>query len=527
LAKPARWRPGWGAAALAAVSGLLLTAAFPPMNLWPLALVGLLPLIYLARRFPPRRALVAGLIWGMALFSGLMYWLFVVFSVYGGLSWPLSVATLAVFAFYLGGYAAIWACLLSWWGPKPWALLIAGPLIWVGLEWLRSQIFTGIIWLPYSMGLTGSLPLIQSLEFWSTTGLSLILVLVNCLLAVAVLPGMRRGGFGRGQAAAILALIVILAGGWLWGSHRLEQVTAAQKAAPQLTVSVVQGNIPLNQLWNRRLRPLVLQRLMDLTDKAAAQVPQRPWLVVWPESAAPFYFLRNAKTSQPVLDYAKQKDIHLLLGALGVVEKGERLQVSNRIWMLDPDGTPNGYYDKVRLVPFGEYVPWQPLLFFVRAVAQIGDDFAVGEIGKTLSMGGVGLGPVICYESIFPELARQQRLRGARLLINPTNDAWFGRTTAPYQHMAHLAFRAVENRMASARSANTGVSGFILPTGEQFQTTGLFVPAVETAQLPLMNESTFFSRHGETVGPVALAAALIMYLATWWRRRKNKENKDV
>ncbi len=524
MAKPARWRPGWGAAALAAVSGLLLTAAFPPFNIWPLALMGLVPLIHLAKSLPPRRALMAGLIWGMCLFLGLMYWLVVVFTTYGGLSWPLAIVTLGIFAFYLGGYGAVWSWVLSWWGPGPWTLVIAGPLLWVGLEWLRSLVFTGIIWLPYSMGLTGSLPLIQSLELWSTTGLSLVLVLVNCLLAVVVLPGMRSGRWGRGQIAALAVLIVILAGGWLWGSQRLEHINAAQQAAPKLTVTVVQGNVPLSQLWDKKLRLQVLKKHMALTDKAAAQVNQRPWLVVWPESAAPFYFVREFRPSRPVRDFIKQKDAYLLLGSLGAVEEGELVKVSNRIWLLGPEGRPQGYYDKVRLVPFGEYVPWQPVLFFVRAVAQIGDDFAVGQAGKILSMAGMGLGPIICYESIFPDLSRQQRLAGARLLVNQTNDAWFGRTTAPYQHMAHLAFRAVENRLASARAANTGVSGFVLPSGEMVQTTGLFEPAVQTRQLPLLDESTFFSRVGETVGPVALAAALVLILATWWRRRHTKEN---
>ena len=163
------------------------------------------------------------------------------------------------------------------------------------------------------------------------------------------------------------------------------------------------------------------------------------------------------------------------------------------------------------------------VLFFVRAVAQIGDDFAVGTPGKVLRMGPLALGPLICYESIFPELARAMRLNGARLLVNQTNDAWFGRTSAPYQHLSHLQLRAVENRMACARAANTGISGFVLPSGRLIQSTGIYQPGLESARLPLMESLTFFTRHGDIIGPGALAAALFL-LTPWagWRARRRE-----
>ncbi|MEW5914368.1 MAG: apolipoprotein N-acyltransferase [Thermodesulfobacteriota bacterium] len=523
-----RWRPPRGAVLAAALSGLILAVAFPPLNLWPLALVGLVPLLALARRLPPRQALVAGWLWGLALFLGLMYWLTVVFTNYGGLSWPLATLTLLILVWYIGAYAGVWACLLSWWGAKkPWVLLIAAPLAWAGLEWVRGQIFTGLPWLPYAMGLSGALPLIQSLELWSTTGLGALLVLANVLAAWLILPRLEGGRWGWSQAAAAAALVMLLALGWSWGSWRLQQVRALQAAAPKLAVTVVQGNFSLRELWNRGLRVQVLQRQMDLTSRGGQQVSGRPWLVVWPESAAPFYFLREARLSRPVLEYARQHRVYLMLGCLGAIEKGKRLQVSNRVWLLGPGGEPRVFYDKVHLVPFGEYVPLQQILFFVRAVAQIGDDFAVGQAGKTLDVSGVPVGPLICYESIFPELARAQKKNGARLLVNQTNDAWFGRTSAPYQHMAHLMFRSVENRLASARSANTGVSGFVLPSGEVTRATDIFVPAVATQSLPLMNQMTFFSRHGDIVGPAGLIVGLLLLGLSAWQRRREREAKDV
>jgi apolipoprotein N-acyltransferase len=517
----ASWRPGWGAALTAILAGGLLALAFPPLNWWPLCLLGVAPFIMLARRLSPRRALIAGWLGGMALFAGLMYWILVVMTQYGGLNWALAGVALFFFAFYLGCYLGIFCCVVSFLNREGIRPLLAAPLVWAGLEWVRSWAVTGVPWLPLAMGLDGSLPLMQSAELWSTNGLSLLVVLVNALLAEAVLfprsaaPLWRRG-------AALAAALVLLAGGWWWGQARLTQVRAASQAAPTLAVSVVQGDVSLPMLWRRELRPVVIERHVKATQRAAATEKRRPWLVVWPESAAPFFFMRDARPSLPVLELAKHLDAYIMLGSLGAVEVDGKYKVSNRAWLVKPTGDAAEFYDKVHLVPFGEYVPWSQILFFVRAVAQIGDDFAVGQPGKVLNMGPVALGPLICYESIFPELARDMRLAGARLLVNQTNDAWFGRTSAPYEHMAHLRFRAVENRLACARAANTGVSGFVLPSGEIIKATGLFTPAVASADLPLMNEDTFYLRHGEIVGPGALGVTVLLIFWALWRERKRE-----
>ena len=521
MAALARWRPGWGAALTAVLAGGLLAAAFPPLDWWPLCLVGVVPFMLLAQRLSPRRALIAGWLGGLAMFTGLMYWILVVMTVYGGLNWVLAGLALFFFAFYLGSYLGIFCCIVSFAKRGGVSPLLMAPLAWAGLEWVRSFAFTGVPWLPLAMGLDGSLPLMQSAELWSTTGLSLLVVLVNALIAEAVRLPWRDAPVWRRGAALVLGLALV-AGGWLWGDGRLEQVEAAAKAAPTMAVSVVQGDVSLPMLWQRKLRPVVVERHVKATQREALEVSRRPWLVIWPESAAPFYFMREARPSLPVLKLAKELDAYIMLGSLGAVEIDGKYKVTNRSWMVGPDGQAVGFYDKVHLVPFGEYVPWSQLLFFVRAVAQIGVDFAVGRPGKVVQAGSVAVGPLICYESIFPELARDMRLSGARLLVNQTNDAWFGRTSAPYQHMAHLRFRAVENRLACARAANTGVSGFVLPSGRVTKATGLFTPAVAGADLPLMNEYTFYLRHGEIAGPGALGFTVLLIVWVLWRERKRE-----
>ncbi len=517
----AKWRPGWGAALTAVLGGLVLACAFPPVDLWPLSLVGLVPFILLARRLSPRRALAAGWLGGVALYLGLMYWVVVVMITYGGVHWSAALLALLLFAIYLGAYMALFCWALSLGVRRGISPLLAGPLVWAGFEWLRGIILTGVPWLPLCMGLSGNLPLVQSAELWSTSGLSLLAVLINALVTQAAWPSPRASAPWR-RVLALVVAAALVAGGWLWGGWRFDQAEARAKAAPTMPVSVVQANVSLPMLWQKKLRPVVIERHMRPTRRAAADNPSRPWLVVWPESAAPFYFLRDARPSLPVLALAKELDAYIMLGSLGAVREDKLLKVSNRSWLIGPDGREAGFYDKVHLVPFGEYVPLGQVLFFVRAVAQIGQDFAVGTPGKVLKVGPVAVGPLICYESIFPELARAMHRNGARLLVNQTNDAWFGRTSAPFQHLSHLQLRAIENRLACARAANTGISGFVLPSGRVIQATGIYEPGLESARLPLMNEATFFTRHGDIIGPSALIAALLLAVVGLWRGRKRE-----
>ncbi len=515
-----RWLPPAGQALAALAGGLAMAGAFPNWDLWTLALMGLLPLFWFSGRLTARRAFTAGWLWGLGLGLGLMYWLTVVMTTYGGLSWPLAILALVLLQFYLALYPAVFAGLMAWLAHRGVGPILAAPLIWAGLEWLRGQALTGFPWLPLSAALASRPELLQSAEIWGATGVSALLALINALLARAVWP--PAGARGR-RLAAGLAAVILLATGWVWGAWRMQAVDEAASRAPHLAVTVVQANIPLEKLWQPSWRLETVERHLDLTRRAAAGTPQRPWLVVWPESAAPFYFLADARESQPVLESAERLGAWITLGSQGLIRIGPPLTASNRAWLVGPDGRPAGHYDKVHLVPFGEYVPWSRLFFFVRAIAALGLDFQPGVKGGTLSAGGVALGPLICYESIFPELARAQRQQGAMLLVNQTNDSWYGRTGAAYQHMSHLVLRAVENRVAVARAANTGVSGFVLPDGRLAQTTGLFTPAEETRRLPLLGLPTLFTATGDLAGPLGLALSLALALWAWRRGRRRPQ----
>ncbi len=523
---PARepWWPGGGPALIAAFSGLVSAAAFAPWDLWPLALIGLAPLAWLLWDLTPRRAFTAAWLFGSTLKLAQLTWLTHVMTVYGQLPWPLAVLVLVLFAAFLGlfpGLAGGATALARRVGLSP---LIGLPLAWAGQEWLLEWVFTGFPWLPWGVGLAPALPLVQSAELWGAHGLSAAAALVCCLLARAA--RWPKGAGRAGSLAALAAAVILVAGGWLWGQQRVQQVRALAAAAPKLSVTVVQGDIDLYRLWNKKLRLSNVMRQVELSREAAQQGVQRPWLVVWPESAAPFFFLRQGRPSAPVLDAARRLRAYITLGSEGALERGQDLLPTNRAWLVGPDGRPRGFYDKVHLVPFGEYVPWSKVLFFVRAMAVIGADFAPGSKGDLLKAGPVVIGPLICYESIFQELARAQVLRGAQLLVNQTDDAWFGPTGASRQHASHLVLRAVENRRAVARAANTGVSCFVLPDGEIKDATALFTPAWRTRRLPLMNQRTVFTRMGPLVGPGGGAFMLALCALAIWRARKKGREEE-
>lgn len=501
--------------------GALSPFCFAPYDIWPLALVVLAPLYALAWRQPPRRAFVCGHIYGMFIALAGMYWLMVVMTSHGRMDWISAGVVMLIVMLYGGLFFGFFTFMIAWCGTRWWVVL-AAPLFWVAHEYVRSIFFTGIPWCPFGQTMAGFLPLAQSAEWWSVPGLSAFVVLVNGLVAWAAAPGAPARKAGSRIAAGLAALLIV-GGLWGWGSHRMGRVEEAMAAAPKLPVTVAQANIDLHVLHNRAHASKVVRRIIDLTRQQAAQVKQRPWLVVWPETAAPFYFMYEAEPSGPILAEAGRLKAFITLGSTGLVSDGAKTAPSNRTWLVSPGGVAMGYYDKAHLVPFGEYVPYSNIFFFVRAIAAVGADLKPGKPGTVLHAGPAKLGALICYESIFPYLARAMHRAGANLLVNQTNDAWFGRTSAPHQHLSHLVLRCIETRLACARAANTGVSAFVLPDGRITHRSGIFEPAAATAELPLMKMDTFFSRHGDYLGPGGLAASLILLIWGWVRRRRNKE----
>ena len=303
------------------------------------------------------------------------------------------------------------------------------------------------------------------------------------------------------MAALVLAL--------LYGHWRLTDIDKRIAASPKTRVAVVQGNIDQAIKWNPAFQIDTVKKYNRLS---ASIIEQRPELIVWPESATPFYFLYDIKPSELVFEGVHQTATDYLIGSPSFVRKNDVVQYYNSAYLISPQTKTMGKYDKTHLVPYGEYVPFKKWLPFLgKIVAQVGD-FQAGTIGNTLPWKDHQIGVQICYEIIFPGLSRAMAKNNASLLINITNDAWFGKTSGPYQHFSMTVFRAVENRRSLARAANTGISGFIDPAGRVLASTPLLQEAALVQSIPLMKTKAVYTRIGDLFAQVCLAAALIVVL---------------
>jgi apolipoprotein N-acyltransferase len=372
------------------------------------------------------------------------------------------------------------------------------------LEFLRTWLFSGFPWELLGYSQYHHLWLIQMADLWGVYGISTLIVFVNAVLALAILlwlekPWRAHRLSGRTMAYTLAAMAGVLALTLGYGIYRVGTTDKAAANATQAKVAVIQGNIDQAVKWDPKFQIKTIDTYRNLSLKAAAKGID---LVIWPETAAPFYFLHDANLSRMVIDAVQAAGTSFIIGSPSFTTNPTAYEYHNSAYMVTPEGKSAGKYDKVHLVPFGEYVPlrrWLP--FIKKMVAQVGD-FKAGRSGNTLAWQDHRVGILICYEVIFPSLARKMVQNGAHLLVNITNDAWFGRTSAPYQHYAMAVLRAVENRRWLARAANTGISGFIDPCGRIVEATPLYEQAAATAQVALLEQKSYYSRWSDW--PLAL-----------------------
>jgi apolipoprotein N-acyltransferase len=509
-ASSSRSRRGFGLGWAPIISGLLLAAAFPKWDQTFLLPIALWPLFWALQDQSPKRAFWLGYLFGLAFYSGLLYWIAYVTHVFGKLPLPLAIGVMLLLAGVLSLWRGLWAAGVAWAAKRGISPLWFAPALWVVLEFAQANLpFGGFPWELLGYALYRYPMLIQIADVTGVYGLSFMVVLVNALI---FLMSNRKFGvlkhFMRQEALPIL-LIMLCVG---YGANRLDATKKAAANNPKIKVAVTQGNIKQGEKWNPQIVHTTLDRYAELTEKSKGAR-----LIIWPETAAPFFYLRTPDFTAKVRNIAIKSGAHLLFGAPAweLTKEGERY--FNRAYLLTPQGEVAGYYDKAHLVPYGEYVPLQRLFFFIPKMVPMIGDFAEGPVGATLSLPEGPVGVLICFESIFPYLARAQVKNGARLLINITNDAWFGETSAPYQHLSMGVLRAVEGRVALARAANTGISAFIAPDGRVLWTSALNIPAAHTQELPWLPGGSIYTKIGDAF---AWGCLIICVLAAFLTRRR-------
>ena len=491
---------------------------------WPLLFVCLLPLLlWVSGGTGGKQAFGRGLLAGIIFYSLQLYWIVAVLTTFGGLPWIVSVLALLLLVFYMSIYLGLFSfCFYRLNSRGTTALLLAGiPAIWVGLDWLRSWIMSGFPWMDFGYGLWSVPEALQTADLLGHHGLTFMIVLVN--LVVYISASRRFSLLQKIGSAALTALL--LTGGWLYSQSRWAEMLDLVDQAAVAEVGIVQGNIEQTKKWSPEERRKTVDSYLELSDALAGDTTNKLDLVVWPETALPFYPQGN-ELLRPIKAFLENSGVTLLTGApwYEVVDWEKRLfTYYNGSFMLAGSGEMGGYYFKSHLVPYGEYVPLKKYMPFLAPLVEAAGDFTPGSVGAPLESGPIRAGVLICYESIFPDIGRRWVENGANVLVNLTNDAWYGKSSAPHQSWAMTVLRAVETRRSLVRSANTGISGVIDPLGRVQSQSELFVAWAETVTVPLMTQQSVYAGGGFLFAPICAAVGILIFTAVQFMDQRQKK----
>ncbi len=502
---------------LSIFSAIGFSLSFPPFPTGFFAYFTLVPFFWLLDPLRPKAAFRWGYITGLFMSLGTIYWIYKP-------TLPGAVAAILYHPLFFGLFGWAYAYVRQRLGEKT---IFAAPFLWVSMEYLKSLGEVGFPWVTIGYTQTYYLSLIQYAEYTSVYGVSFWIVWLNvCVYQIFRFSQDRRRWATYGGAFAALFI-----GAWLQGRMTIPEALPERESA---RVAVVQGNIDPYLKWDKNLREMnfaVYERLTLQVGRENAD------LIIWPETATPTYLLHDRAGLMRVRRLVLALNIPILTGTMDYIRLPDRsYKTFNSITLIDHGPGPYQKYAKMHLVPFGERVPWEddiPLLKTLLSRFEMGEgNFSPGEeviifdvpirraAEQATNGGRIKVGGVICFESIFSDLVRQFVRRGAQLLVVVTNDGWFGRTVAPYQHAQIAVFRAVENRISVARSANTGVSMTIDPYGRVRKQTPIFEEAVFIDELPLRNETTFFTKYGHVFARSITALTILMMVMTAWTLKR-------
>lgn len=448
----------------------------------------------------PRHLFLLGASCGFVYFAGMLYWAVGTMATYGGIAgWVAFLVGLLMWAYlaiYVGLFGVLFGFAVRRFGTSG---IWLAPACWVASEWVRSTAFAGFPWGTLGASQATVLPIVQLASVTGVHGLSALVSLVSA--AAAALTFGRR----RSTMAGVIAVGVVLVAVVVGGTMRLAASPLTRTGAVT-RVGLVQGNVDLLEKWNPQSRDEILSRYLALSQQA---IGAGAALLFWPEASTPFYFDTEGALAEPVRRLAVQSRVPFVIGTdeFQYGTNGAADRIFNTAVVVGVDGRTHGTYRKMRLVPFGEFVPLKKLLFFVGPLVQSVSDFTEGTEAVVLDAGGRKVSVAICYESIYPEIDREFVLRGSELLATITNDAWFGRSSAPYQHFEMGAIRAVEEGRYVVRAANTGISGAVDPYGRVLLATPLFQAAAVTVDVRLLDGRTIYGRAGDIVVWIAMALA--------------------
>ena len=502
----------------AIVSGVLIILSFPKYGFGFVAWFALIPLLYaLHRTTSIRQALLLGFITGVVGYVGIIYWIAYVVVNYGYLPIYLGIILMLLLACYLSVYLAIFATGIVYLKNKIPLYLIA-PVLWVCLEYCKSQLFTGFPWenLGYSQYL--NLYLIQFADILGVYGLSFLIILVNVSLFEIFTKRSKR------EYIITAAVSLFLISVYIYGIFRVNSIdkTLQNPSTPSMEVSLIQGNIDQSIKWNENFQKETLNIYEGISLK---NVPASGGLIIWPETAVPFNFQDENDLRRQIRNLSIKTKSNFMFGSMSYSRRSHQIDFYNSAYLLSPEGEVKGRYDKVHLVPYGEYVPLRNVFPFIKGLTAGIGDFSTGDGYSPLSSAGRKIGVLICYEGILPFATRMYKKESAEILVNITNDAWFGTTSAPYQHLSMTIFRAVETRLYLVRAANTGISAIIDPRGHIVEQTNIFQKDALKGKVKFLKIPTFYAEYGDILVSVCFMLSILCLLWSWKGRVRNAGRK--
>lgn len=481
--------------------------------LWPLGWVALVPLFLALRNASPGRAFVLGW-WTESVITWMgFYWLVGTMVRYGFISLPVSLLFFAIIGFGYGVRLGIFA----WWlrfaalpAAPWWYRLVLPACAYVALDYLFPRIF------PWYLGVLQypAKPLIQIADVTGIHGVTFLLVACSTVVATCVSrqDDLRRGS--RSLMSGVVGVLLLANAGY--GLWRISQIEHAMQQAPSLRVALVQPNIGVQQKSSRGHRQQYLHMQVEMSRTTLSEHPD---LIVWPETSYPFPVpIQAQRLALPPMPVGRQT--YWLVGALTYDLQSQKRHIFNSALLVSPDGRIVGRYDKRKLLAFGEYIPMQQYFPFLRnLISPTIGNLTAGNGGLVTLPGDIAIGNLICYEDILPSLGRQAVRQGAQLLVNLTNDAWFGRTHAPYLHYTLAAFRAVENRVYLVRVTNAGLTSIIDPLGRQQASLPIYQRTTLVDTVRILRLSTLYTRFGDWFAWLCSLTAVLMPLVCWQRQR--------
>jgi apolipoprotein N-acyltransferase len=485
---------------LSALAGVLFALAFPDASIPWLIFVSFIPLfLALAHARRGWHAFALGWLSQTVAWMLMVPWVIRVMSHYGGLPYTTGVLLYLAMCLYLGMYGGLFGLLVHWIHPassfRRWLFV---PLAWAAVEYIRTYLFTGFPWNLVAASIVDYTSLIQFDRVAGPYAMSMLILLpatTICWYTIARPTGVRR-------LLLVGGTIIILFVWWATGLVAAKLI-ARPTGTPEMTAALLQPNISQEMRWSSESLVAIFQRMMTMTDDA---VRHHVNVVIWPESTVPLSYSSTDFYREQIESTSRAANVDIILGSVAE-DPTQPAKLWNAAFLVS-NGRTIGHYDKIRLVPFGEYVPLRKLLFFAEKLVHAVGEFEFGTKDTPL-VGRFHYGPAICYEIVYPQIARSQVQHGADVLVTITNDAWYDGTSAPRQHLNQARLRAIETDRYLLRSGTTGISALVDPTGRLLREIPMGQQGIIYANFHPRTTITPYVRLGDWFAWFACAAVMI------------------